>query len=235
MYFSAPCESIKKYEGIPFISSLLGGICAGKGKSETNDERITRLSWNKHKKKEAYYYKKSYMERRLQKEVMEDGIAYIPCRVEGIGDIISKFSIKGCESLDGEFFEYILDFVDCVPEEYPVVLEIYGPKFTDGEKKRIIEVIESDTDYLLGKTEAENRHHRKVFLWMAAGTIGSGILLALVKKIISDDVPVEFFYVLFWLFADAFVRYLFIELNTYKNDKIRAGRIASMKVEFVEE
>lgn len=47
-------------------------------------------------------------------------------------------------------------------------------------------------------------------------------------------VPLEFFYVLFWLFADALVRYLFIEFGDYKNDKNRAGRIASMKVEFVE-
>ena len=33
---------------------------------------------------------------------------------------------------------------------------------------------------------------------------------------------------------DALVRYLFIEFEDYKNDKIQAGRIASMKVEFVE-
>ncbi len=166
---------------------------------------------------------------------MEDGIAYIPCRVDGIGDIISRFSIKGCESLDGEFVDYLLNFVDCVPEEYPVVLEIHGPKFTDEEKTLITEVIESDTDYMLGNTETQNRHHRKVFWWMVVGTVGSGILLALIKNLIIDDIPLEFFYVLFWLFADALVRYLFIENYDYKNDKIRAGRIASMKVEFVED
>ena len=70
---------------------------------------------------------------------------------------------------------------------------------------------------------------------MAVGTIGSGILLALIKKLITDDIPLEFFYVIFWLFADAFVRYLFIEHSDYKNEKIRAGRIASMKVIFVED
>ena len=166
---------------------------------------------------------------------MEDGIAYVPCRVDGISDIISKFSTKDCESLDGEFVDYLLDFIDCIPDEYPVVLEVHGPKFTDEEKKLITETIESDTDYMLGKTEAENRHHRRVFFWMAVGTIGSGILLSVIKKFISDEVPIEFFYVLFWLFADEFVRYLFIENSTYKDDKIRAGRIASMKVEFVEE
>lgn len=189
----------------------------------------------KKNKRSSFYYKKSYLDRRLQKEVMEDGIAYVPCRVDGISDIISKFSTKDCESLDGEFVDYLLDFIDCIPEEYPVVLEVHGPKFTDEEKKLITETIESDTDYMLGKTEAENRHHRRVFFWMAVGTIGSGFLLAVIKKFISDEIPVEFFYVLFWLFADEFVRYLFIENSTYKDDKIRAGRIASMKVEFVEE
>ncbi|MBQ7261674.1 MAG: hypothetical protein IJR19_09970 [Lachnospiraceae bacterium] len=189
----------------------------------------------KKNKRSSFYYKKSYLDRRLQKDVMEDGIAYVPCRVDGISDIISKFSTKDCESLDGEFVDYLLDFIDCIPEEYPVVLEVHGPKFTDEEKKLITETIESDTDYMLGKTEAENRHHRRVFFWMAVGTIGSGFLLAVIKKFISDEIPVEFFYVLFWLFADEFVRYLFIENSTYKDDKIRAGRIASMKVEFVEE
>ena len=189
----------------------------------------------KKNKRSSFYYKKSYLDRRLQKEVMEDGIAYVPCRVDGISDIISKFSTKDCESLDGEFVDYLLDFIDCIPEEYPVVLEVHGPKFTDEEKKLITETIESDTDYMLGKTEAENRHHRRVFFWMAVGTIGSGFLLAVIKKFISDEIPIEFFYVLFWLFADEFVRYLFIENSTYKDDKIRAGRIASMKVEFVEE
>ena len=193
------------------------------------------MSWEKRNKKEEFYYKKSYLERRLQKEVMEDGIAYIPCRVDGIDDIISKFSIKDCESLDGEFVDYLLDFVDCIPEEYPVVLEIFGPKFTDEEKKLITETIESDTDYMLWMTEAQNRHHRKVFWWMVVGTVGSGILLALIRGLVIDDIPLEFFYVIFWLFADAFVRYLFIENSDYKNDKIKAGRIASMKVEFVED
>lgn len=204
------------------------------GNTGINEERIALLKLKKNKRS-SFYYKKSYLDRRLQKEVMEDGIAYVPCRVDGISDIISKFSTKDCESLDGEFVDYLLDFIDCIPEEYPVVLEVHGPKFTDEEKKLITETIESDTDYMLGKTEAENRHHRRVFFWMAVGTIGSGFLLAVIKKFISDEIPVEFFYVLFWLFADEFVRYLFIENSTYKDDKIRAGRIASMKVEFVEE
>ena len=66
------------------------------------------------------------------------------------------------------------------------------------------------------------------------GTVISGILLALIGKYLGD-IPQEFFYVLFWLFADSLVRYIFIERGDYRNQRIGAGRIASIKVEFVED
>ena len=50
-----------------------------------------------------------------------------------------------------------------------------------------------------------------------------------------EDIPEEFFYVVFWLFADSLVRYIFIERGDYRDKRIGAGRIASMKVEFVED
>ena len=188
----------------------------------------------KNNKLEEYYNKRSDLKQRLEKDVIRDGVAYLAGKVNGLDDILSKFSIKGLEALDGEFRDELLNFVDCIPQEYPLVLEIHGPKFSEEEKGMIKEAVISDADYLLGKTEAENRHHRKVFWSMVAGTVGSGILLGVIKEFV-DEVPLEFFYVLFWLFADALVRYLFIEHGDYKNEKIRAGRIASMKVEFVEE
>ena len=188
----------------------------------------------KNNKLEEYYNKRSDLKQRLEKDVIRDGVAYLAGKVNGLDDILSKFSIKGLEALDGEFKDELLNFVDCVPKEYPLVLEIHGPKFSEDEKEMITEAVLSDADYLLGKTEAENRHHRKVFWSMVAGTVGSGILLGVIKEFV-DEVPLEFFYVLFWLFADALVRYLFIEHGDYKNEKIRAGRIASIKVEFVEE
>jgi hypothetical protein len=192
------------------------------------------FGWKKSNREESYYSKKSKLNSRLQKDVIRNGTAYLACKVGGLDDILSKFSIKGVESLDGEFRDELLNFADCIPQEYPLVLEIHGPGFTKDEKEMITEAVISDADYMLGKTEAENRHHRKVFWGMVAGTVGSGILLGVIKNFI-DEVPLEFFYVLFWLFADALVRYLFIEFGDYKNEKIRAARIASMKVEFVEE
>ena len=189
---------------------------------------------SENKQLEEFYKKKSALQQRLQMDFIRDGIAYLPCKVSGVDDILSKFSTPGIESLDSEFTDALMNTVDCIPQEYPLVLEIHGPHFTEEEKRMITEAVISDADYMLGKTEAQNRHHRKVFWSMVAGTVGSGILLGVVK-IFVDEIALEFFYVLFWLFADALVRYLFIEHGDYKNDKIRAGRIASMKVEFVED
>ncbi len=186
------------------------------------------------KKQKQYLYKKSYLERRLQHDVMENGIAYIPCRVESIDDIISKFSVRGCESLDSEFYEYIIDFIDFVPSEYPVVLEINGPAFSPEEKKIITDTILCDMDYLLGRTEDHLKTQKRRFMSMITGTILSGVALGIARKVF-ESVPLEFFYVLFWLFADALVRYVFIEKLDFRDEKIRVGRLASMQVEFVEQ
>lgn len=165
---------------------------------------------------------------------MENGIAYIPCKVGSIDDIISKFSIKGCESLDSEFMAYIMDFTEVIPPEHPVVLEIFGPRFSTEEKTVIRETIVSDMAYLLGKTEEFLHVKQRRFLGLIAGTIVSGILLGIVNKFIADA-PLEFFYVLFWLFADGLVRSLFIEKLEFRDEKIRLGRMASIQIEFVEQ
>ncbi len=183
---------------------------------------------------QKFLTKKSLLDHRLNKEVLEDGIAYIPCHVENMEDIISKYGIRDCESLNSEFTDYLLSFIECIPIKYPIVLEIYGPKFTEEEKKIIVDTIAEDGDYKLGKTIQENRHHRLVFGEMVIGTVVSGILLALIGEYLGD-IPQEFFYVIFWLFADSLVRYIFIERGNYRNHRIGAGRIASMKVEFIED
>ncbi|MCR5627296.1 MAG: hypothetical protein K6F99_08250 [Lachnospiraceae bacterium] len=181
-----------------------------------------------------YLYKKSYLNRRLEKDVMEDGIAYIPVKVESINDIISRFSVRGLESLNSEFMDYIMDYIDFIPSEFPVVLEIHGPEFSRDEKKVIIDTVQADMDYLLGRKQEEIAGKRKKFIYMLIGTIVSGTIFSFVQRWLWE-MPLEFFYVVFWLFADAFVRYIFIEKTDYNEEKIRYGRLASMKVEFVEQ
>jgi len=187
--------------------------------------------FNKQTTKRQFLYKKSYIDHRLQNDVMKDGVAYIPCKVANMDDIISRFSVKGCESLDSEFEAFVIGYTEFIPSEYPVVLKIIGPEFTPAEKKIISETVASDMDYLLGKTEETRRTRKRRFLGMVIGTIVTGVILGFAKRLI-EDVPLEFFFVLFWLFADALVRYLFLEKLDFKEERIRAGRLASLKVEF---
>ncbi len=189
---------------------------------------------NRRENRKRFLYKKTYLKRRLQHDVMENGIAYIPCRVEGMKDIISSYSIRGLETLDPLFLSFITDYAEFIPSEYPIVLEIHGPAFSDEEKKVITDTVMADLDYMLGKNEEMNHRKRKRFYFMMAGTVISGIMLTFARRWILD-VPLELFYVIFWLFADAFVRYLFIEKLDFREERIRIGRLASMKVEFVEE
>ena len=129
-------------------------------------------------KREEFYNKKSHLDSRLKKDIIRNGIAYLPCKVSGIDDILSKFSTEVIAAVDAEFSDTLLNTVDCIPQEYPLVLEIHGPKFSQEEKELITETIISDADYMLGKTEAEYRHHRKVFWGMVAGTVGRAYCLA---------------------------------------------------------
>jgi len=184
--------------------------------------------------KKRFLSKKSFLNYRLNKEVLRDGVAYIPCHVDNMEDIISKYSIKGNESLNPEFVDYLTDFAECIPIKYPIVLKIYGPKFTEEEKKIIVDTIALDGDYNLGRTIQENRHHRLVFVEMVVGTVISGVILALIGKYL-EAIPQEFFYVIFWLFADALVSYIFIERWDHRDERSVAGRLASVKVEFVED
>ncbi len=188
--------------------------------------------YKKDSTKKQYLFRKSYLDQRLQHDVMDSGVAYIPCKVKSIDDVISRYSVKGCESLDNEFLTYIVDFVDFIPVEYPVVLQITGPGFTEDEKETIIDTVTAEMDYRLGKTEEFLNIKKRRFIFMIAGTVISWIILA-VAKLFLGNVPLEFFFVLFWLFADATVRYLFIDKLDFKDEKIRMGRLAAMKVEFV--
>ncbi|MCR5055246.1 MAG: hypothetical protein K6A69_10435 [Lachnospiraceae bacterium] len=188
----------------------------------------------KYKNKQQFLQKKSHLEKRLQKDILENDTAYIPCKVGGMEDIISKFSMDGFFSLDAEFLEFIMGYVECIPPEYPVILEIYGPKFSSEEKNLITETISDEMAYILGRCEEENEIRKRRFSFLVLATIVSAIILGFARRLI-EDVPLEFFYVIFWLFADALVRYLFIEKKDYREEKIRMGRLASMKVEFVED
>lgn len=181
----------------------------------------------------AYNHKRSNIETRLQNEFIDHGIATIPCKVNGIEDIISPFSVPGYESLNGGFVEYINGIVDAVPDYCPIVLSIVGHRFSEEQQNTIRNTIVDDCAYALGSVEKENKHHLSIFLWMTAGLALSCILLAFLKW--QESIQLELLFVIFWFCADVFVDYLLIEGWKLKKRRIRAARLACLKVIFSEE
>lgn len=182
---------------------------------------------------QAYNHKKSNIERRLEKEFLDHGIATIPCKVNGIGDILSSYSVAGYESLDSGFVEYINSIEELVPEKYPLVLSIVGHKFTPQEQETIRSTIEYDFAYNLGFVEEENKHHIRVFIGMTAGLVVTSIMLTIFNW--WGMIPKELLFVFFWFFADVFVDYLLLEGWRLKKQRIKAARLACIKTVFSEE
>lgn len=181
----------------------------------------------------TYNRKTSNLEKRLEDEFLDHGIATIPCKVSGIEDIISPYSVKGYESLNSDFVEYIEGIVEYVPEEYPVVLSIVGHIFTEEEQETIRTTIEDDFAYNLGSIEEENKHHFRVFVGMVLGLILTGILLNIFER--WETMPKELLFVFFWFFADTFVDYLLLGGRELRKQRIKAARLACIRVEFSEE
>ena len=70
--------------------------------------------------------RKAHLDYRINRDYVRNGIATIPCRISGYNDIISPFSVKGCESLTPDFFDYLTASADVTPAECPLVLNIIG-------------------------------------------------------------------------------------------------------------
>ena len=72
---------------------------------------------------------------------IDKDVAYITCKVSGLDDIISRYSVPGYELLSEDFSNYLERIMIHIPEKYPLVLEITGHQFTKDEQTRIEDAI----------------------------------------------------------------------------------------------
>lgn len=187
------------------------------------------MNW-KMKNRNTFLRKKAHLDQLVRHTFLEGDQAIIPCRVQSYSDIISPYSVKGCETLNPDFQAYILDIIRFIPEEYGIVLEIVGPGFTDEQQESITTTVRTDMLYALGEAEEEERAAFRNFLLMIAGCVGMGVFLTFVHFVI--DIAQEFFYIVFWFFADTLVRYLLQERSGKRYNRLLAGRLASMSLRF---
>lgn len=182
---------------------------------------------------QAYDRKRSDFEKRLESEFLDHGIATIPCRVSGLEDIISSYSVEGYESLSGEFVEYLSEVADLVPQQYPIVLSIVGKKFTENEQKVIRSTIEYDLAYNLGFAEQDTRSFYRMLFFFIVGSILTGVMIAKLSWL--PEVHMEILYIFFWFFAESLVEYIFLDGRAVRKQRIKKARLACLKVVFSEE
>ncbi len=170
------------------------------------------------------------LEDRLKKDYIQNGVVTIPCRVSDYNDVISNYSVKGFETLNQEFVDFIKRTDEVIPPEYPVVLNIISDTLSAEEKKAIKETIEDHFAYELGVVENHEKRHTRTFILMLIGMVLSGILLWLTRTL--EEESRELFFVLFWFLGDTLCDYIFLTGHDLRHDRRLAGRLASVKVVF---
>ena len=176
--------------------------------------------------------RKGHLDYRLKRDYVKNGIATIPCRVSAYEDVISTYSVKGCETLNPEFDEYLKSTAELMPPECPLVLNIIGDCLSQEEQKTIEDTIRDDLAYDLGVMEKAEKRHTQTFCLMLAGMLLSGGLLWFTKAL--ADEPRELLYILFWFAGETLCDYLFLTGYELRRDRRLAGRLASIKVVFAE-
>ena len=170
------------------------------------------------------------LEDRLKKDYIQNGVVTIPCRVSDYNDVISNYSVKGFETLNQEFVDYLKRTDEVIPPEYPVVLNIISDTLSAEEKKAIKETIEDHFAYELGVVENHEKRHTRTFILMLIGMVLSGILLWLTRTL--EEESRELFFVLFWFLGDTLCDYIFLTGHDLRHDRRLAGRWASVKIIF---
>jgi len=177
-----------------------------------------------------FAFRRGHLEARVERDYIRNGIATIPCRVTCYDDLISTYSLKGFESLNQDFIDYVIDSTEVIPPKYPIVLDIIGDCLSEEEKVGVKETIIDEFTYQLGQVETEERRHRKIFLAVFIGLLISGLLLWVSQNM--NDIPREMLFIMFWYMGDTVCDYVFLTGYDLRRERQLAGRLASVKVIF---
>ena len=174
--------------------------------------------------------RKANLDYRVNRDFIRNGIATIPCRITHYNDVISRYSVKGYESLNPEFVDYIKSTADVTPSECPLVLNIIGDCLSQEEKKTIHEIIRDDFAYELGMVEKDVKRHARTFVFMFVALVVLGAALWLTKSLFDE--ARELIFILFWFMGDTLCDYIFLSGYDLRRGRRLAGRLASIKVVF---
>ena len=167
------------------------------------------------------------LNRAINKSYMSNGVGCLAAKVESFDDIISRFSGEGYECLNHEFYSYLDRNLQYIPDDVPILLEVYGCKFTKEQKEIIIENIREHYQYKLGEVIEANRAKL-----LRIGTFLVLTILLLIGYIatesntyISDSLNLAFVF-----FGSAVISFIATDLTGPRQRRARAGQLANMYI-----
>lgn len=162
---------------------------------------------------------------------IENGLAFISCKVKNYHDIIDQYSVEDYEWLDESFARYIESNAAYIPTEYPIVIEIIGGHFNEAQKKTIEETILDYYGLSLGDKQLEmNRNMRKIVIIAIIS-----ILVACLEWFLDinnySSILQESIMILVWFFVEDLVE-LILERIDLQEEKTDAAQLASVAIRF---
>ncbi len=104
--------------------------------------------------------RKGHLDYRIKRDYIRNGIATIPCKISDYSDVISGYSVKGFETLNPDFIDYVKQTAEVTPDRYPIVLNIIGNCLSQEEKETVEEIILDDFAYELGMVEKQEKSYK---------------------------------------------------------------------------
>ena len=178
-------------------------------------------------KKISRIYERKYFDlnKAVNKSYMSNGVGRLAAHVGNYNDIISRFSGKGYECLNYDFYSYLDRNLQYIPYNVPILLEVYGCKFTDKQKENIVENIREHYQYILGEViQAERAKLIKNITFLLLTIIFLiGYIATKSNAYISDSLNLAYIF-----FGSAVVSFIATDLTGPRQRRLRAAQFANM-------
>lgn len=173
----------------------------------------------------------------LQRYYIENEDAYISSKVTAYSDIINPFSVKNYEWVNKEFVSYIEECAYFIPPENKIILEICGCKFTQKQQDTIRRVILDYFGLQMEDKISDLANNTKIIIRLIIGVVLTGLFYIAISNtpLGSYALMEETKIVLFWFFLWELVGRIAIERRDLQTEKLYAGQLAALRINFSDE
>lgn len=163
----------------------------------------------------------------IDKSYIDNGIGCLAVKITKFNDVISRYSGEGYECLNYEFYSYLDRNIQYIPDNVPILLQVYGCKLTQKQKAIIIENVREHYQYKLGEViESNNNTVRKNVIFFALAIVFLFLFIALE----DNEMISSFLNLVFWFYGSSVVTFFAVDVRRARKLRARAGQIANMYI-----